>query len=74
MKIKFVKTILLLGLIIALTPSCKKECITNAKCKENPQNDSTLCQAYFESWIYYADEKNQTVSDIIHSNENRKNE
>tara|TARA_B100001059_G_scaffold127014_1_gene126960 strand:+ start:5847 stop:6104 length:258 start_codon:yes stop_codon:yes gene_type:complete len=57
MKIKFVKTILLLGLIIALTPSCKKECITNAKCKENPQNDSTLCQAYFESWIYYADEK-----------------
>lgn len=56
MKIKFVKTILLLGLIIALTPSFKKECITNAKCKENPQNDSTLCQAYFESWIYYADE------------------
>ena len=48
---------MLLGSIVVLITSCKKECITNPKCKENTQNDSTLCMAYFESWIYYADEK-----------------
>jgi hypothetical protein len=56
MKIKFAKILLLLVSLIALTYSCKKECITDSKCQENPQNDSSLCMAYFESWIYYADE------------------
>jgi len=56
MKIKFLRISLVLGSIIALAPSCKKECITDSKCQENPQNDSALCMAYFESWIYYADE------------------
>ena len=56
MKIKFAKILLLLVSLISLTYSCKKECITDSKCQENPQNDSSLCMAYFESWIYYADE------------------
>ena len=56
MNISFFKISLVLGSIIALTLSCKKECFTISKCQENPQNDSALCMAYFESWIYYADE------------------
>lgn len=55
MSIKFIRILILTGLIISLISSCKKECIKNTKCNENPQNDSTLCTAYFESWIYYAD-------------------